>query len=125
MGFYDDMADVASEELAEFKQGVVTLTRVTPGTPDPLTPWLPGTPTTASHDLDATVAAVTVDQANAKFIDGTVITTADLLVTCAVPAVIPAMTDTLTLDGAVRTIKKIVVIPAVGTAVAVKIFIQG
>jgi hypothetical protein len=84
---------------------------------------VPGEPVV--HTLKAAVAAVTVDQANAKYIDGTTITTADLVVTCAVPPVEPEMTDTLTLDGEVRTIKKIVQLPAAGVAVAFKLFVQG
>jgi hypothetical protein len=125
MGFYDEIAVDVTEVMAEFKQGTITLTRTTPGTPNPETPWIPGTPTTATYTLDATVAAVTVDQANAQFIDGTTITTADLVVTCAVPAVTPQMSDTLSIDGHVRTIKKVVQLPASGVAVAYKLFVQG
>lgn len=122
---YGLMQKTATRLMQRFKQGTVILTRITPGTPDPETPWLPATPTTASHTLNATVAAVTVDQANAKYIDGTTITSADLVVTCAVPAVVPLMSDTLSIDGVVRTIKKIVQLPAAGVAVAYKLFVQG
>lgn len=122
---YARMQATASRLLNRFAQGAITLTRTTAGASDPETPWIPGTPTTATYDLDATVAAVTVDQANAKYIDGTVITSADLVVTCAVPAVVPQLTDTVTIDGAVRTIKKIVRLPAAGTVVAFKLFVQG
>lgn len=38
--FYDDMANmIASEMLGEFKQGTVSLKRVTTAPPDPETPW--------------------------------------------------------------------------------------
>lgn len=127
MGFYDDMAAIASEVLAEFKQGSATLTRqVDSGTPvDADAPWLGNVKTPQTYDLDAAVSAVTVDQATAKFVDGTTIMASDLTVTCAVPEVIPNMSDTLTLDGVDRAIKKIVVIPAAGTPVAVKIIVAG
>ena len=124
MGFYEEMAAVATELLTEFDQGG-TLSRTTTAAPAPETPWLPGESTTVTHTLRCAVSAVTVDQANAKYIDGTVITSADLVVTCAVPEIVPAMTDTLTIDGLARTIKKIVQIPAAGVSVAFKIFIAG
>lgn len=41
-GFYAEMQEMASELLAEFKQGVVSLNRTTTGEPDPATPWEPG-----------------------------------------------------------------------------------
>jgi hypothetical protein len=41
MSFYDDIADVATEVLAEFKRGAVVLVRTTPGTSDPDEPWKP------------------------------------------------------------------------------------
>lgn len=122
---YGRMAATATRLLDRFNQGVIVLYR--PGASVPgENEWDPPTEEPpAVHTLKATVAAVTVDQANAKFIDGTVITTADLVVTCAVPPIIPAMTDTLTVDGQARTIKKIVQLPASGVPVAFKIFIQG
>lgn len=125
MSFYDEMQDVATEVLIEFRQGIISLTK--PGTSTPgANPWDPpieGEPTV--YTLQATVAAVTVDQANAKYIDGTLITTADLVVTCAVPPVEIEVTDTLAIDGEARTIKKIVQLPAAGVAVAFKLFVQG
>lgn len=123
--FYAEMQGVATELMTEFKQGSVTLARVIYSEADPATPWIPGETTEQSHDLKATVAAVTVDQANAQYIDGTAITTADVVVTCAVPPVVPAMTDTLSIDGQVRTIKKIIQVPAAGVAIVFKIFVAG
>jgi hypothetical protein len=127
---YGEMALVASELLAPtsqggFGQGVITLTK--PGTSTPgENEWdqpVEGEPTV--YALQAAVAAVTVDQANAKYIDGTLITTADLVVMCAVPQVEIELTDTLAIDGEARTIKKIVQLPAAGVAVAFKLFVQG
>lgn len=124
---YSRMQGTASRLMTRFKQGTVTLSRlVDTETPvDADAPWLGFTKTTTVYTLAATVAAVSGDQANAKFIDGTVITAADLVVTCAVPAITPAMSDKLAIDGVVRTIKKIVQVPAAGTAVAYKLFIAG
>jgi len=122
---YGRMAGTAARLLDRFNQGVITLTRPGAETAGP-NPW---DPPTRDDDqifvLAATVAAVTVDQANAKYIDGTVITTADLVITCAVPPVLPAMTDIVSVDGQVRAIKKIVQVPAAGVPVAFKLFVQG
>jgi hypothetical protein len=122
---YGKMQGTATRLMDRFQQGVVQL--IVPGEPVPgENPWDPpveGEPVT--HTLKATVAAVTVDQANAKYIDGTVITTADLVVTCAVPPVEPQMEYTLLIDGLARTMKKIVQVPAAGEPVAFKLFVQG
>lgn len=123
-----DYAGIAVEVAAAFeevKQGVVVLQRTTFADPDPATPWIPGEETVVDYPLDAIASAVTVDQANAKYIDGTTITTADIVLTCSVSPVVPAMTDTLTIDGAVRTIKKIIQVPAAGVPVLFKLFVQG
>lgn len=123
-----DYAGIAVEVAAAFeevRQGTVILQRLTYGEPDPATPWIPGTETVVSHTIDAIASAVTVDQANAKYIDGTTITTADIVLTCSVPPVIPVMSDTLTIDGAVRVIKKIVQVPSAGIPVMFKIFVAG
>ncbi len=122
---YGRMQGTASRLLNRFKQGEVKLIRTTTADPNPETPWIPGEATTETYELDATVAAVTVDHANAKYIDGTVITTADLVVTSAVFASEPQMTDTLAIDGEVRSIKKIIQLPAAGIPVAWKLFVQG
>lgn len=123
-----DYAGIAIEVAAAFeevRQGTVVLQRTTYAEPDPATPWIPGEETVVAYPLDAIASAVTVDQANAKYIDGTTITTADIVLTCSVPPVVPAMTDTLTIDGAVRTIKKIVQVPSAGVPVLFKLFVQG
>lgn len=79
---YGRMQGTASRLMQRFNQGTVTLTKATPGEPDPETPWMPGEPTETVYVLDATVSAIT--GANAKYIDGTVITASDLVVTCGV-----------------------------------------
>lgn len=122
---YGRMQATATRLLTRFNQGVITLTKPGTSTPGPndWDPPIEGEPTV--YTLQATVAAVTVDQTNAKYIDGTLITTADLVVTIAVPPSEPELTDTLTIDRDVRAIKKIVQLPAAGVPVAFKLFVQG
>jgi glutathione S-transferase len=122
---YGKLQGTATRLLDRFQQGVVQL--IVPGEPVPgPEPWDPPTEgEPAVHALKAAVAAVTVDQANAKYIDGTVITTADLVVTCSVPPVVPDLQHVLTIDGEARTIKKIVQVPSAGVPVAFKLFVQG
>lgn len=124
MGFYDDMAGVASSVLAEFgaknQEGAssIQLIRTMPPPGGPSL-WSPGT-----YDLDGVVSAAG-DKANAQFIDGTTILSTDLVATCAVPEIEPALTDTVVVDGVARAIKKVVKVPAAGTPVAIKLFIAG
>jgi hypothetical protein len=117
MGFYDDMADVASEVLAEFKQGVVTLVRSTTTIPDPAEPWNK-TVTTASYSLNASVRRVEGD-----YVDGALILATDNQVTFAVPAVTPVLADKITIDGVAHAIKDLRPIPAAGTPVAYIAFV--
>jgi hypothetical protein len=118
MTFYDEIRDVASEVLKEFKQGTIALRRTT-DTPDPSTPWIPGAPTTVSYDLDAVVRGVTKDR-----IDGTLILAGDLVVTCAVPAVVPDIADVIVIDGVDHVVKRVEPVPAAGTAAAYRLFVR-
>ncbi|KAF0102233.1 MAG: hypothetical protein FD144_2668 [Rhodospirillaceae bacterium] len=114
------------DALAQWSTGTVTLTRTTPGTPDPSTPWIPGSPSTAIYTLAARVDGVAADR-----IDGTTILATDLMViaspraTLAGAAVdlVPQISDTLSIDGAAKTIKKIEQVPAAGAAVRYHIFV--
>ena len=124
MGFYDEMQAVAAGLLAEFKQGVVMLMQMTPGTPDPATPWIPGEPTETTYELDATVSAAYVNNASATYEDGSLILASDLIVTCAVPPVAPQMGDRLAIDGRSYSIKQVNALPAAGTPAAYKIFVR-
>lgn len=119
MGFYDDMQAIASDVLAEFKQGVVTLTRTTFASSDPATPWVPGSPSTVTYTLDATVKGV-----SQQFVDGTLIKMTDLEVTAAVFAVEPAASDVMAIDGKAVTVLKTIRIPSAGTAVAHKFIVR-
>ena len=122
---YGRMAKTADRLLGRFQQGIVTLVRPGTSTPGP-NPWDPPVESPpATYTLKATVAAVTVDQANAKYIDGTLITTADLVATIAVPPVTPQMTDLITIDGVPIAMKKIIQVPSAGVPVVFKLFFQG
>lgn len=117
---YDRMQGTATRLMKRFKQGVVSLKRTTPGEPDPATPWIPGVPTVTTYPLDATVRRV-----EQKYVDGTLIVATDNQVTFAVPAVEPAMTDVLVIDGSEHVMKDLRPLPAAGTAVAYIAFVAG
>ncbi|MGX9120330.1 hypothetical protein ACWTU6_27245 [Mesorhizobium sp. BHbsci] len=106
---------MATEMLGEFKQGVVSLERVTTADSDPATPWIPGEATTTVYPLDAVVKRV-----HQRYENGVLIVETGDLVTFAVPAVAPSLTDKLIIDGAERAITNLTPIPAAGTIVAWK-----
>lgn len=132
--FYSDIRTKSASLHARYAQGDVTLTRTVTGEPDPETPWEPGPEVTTTYALDAVVQG-----AGTKFIDNTTIIASDLQVqfsplarwtlTDGEPAsgetvtIIPAMTDTITVNGAARTPKRILSIPASGDAVAFIVFV--
>ncbi|TPL06681.1 hypothetical protein [Mesorhizobium sp. B2-4-11] len=118
--FYDDMADMASELLGEFKQGFISLSRTVTADPDPSTPWIPGTTTTTVYPLDAVARRV-----SQKYVDGTLIVATDDQITFAVPEIVPAMTDILVIDGVEHAMKDLRPIPAAGTPVAYIAFVAG
>lgn len=112
--------------LADRHQGTITLTRTTTGTPDPATPWIPGTPTTAVYTLSARVDGVLANQ-----LDGKTILATDLVVIASPQATlsgspvdfVPRMSDTLAIDGAAKVIKRIDAVPAAGPAARFNIFV--
>lgn len=116
-GFDDEMVDMATELIGEFKQGTVTLSRTVTAEPDPATRWIPGVETTATYPLDAVVKRV--DQ---RYENGVLIIQTGDIVTFAVPAVVPSMTDKLVIDGTERVITSLRPTPAAGTVVAWKAF---
>jgi protoporphyrinogen oxidase len=124
MTFYEEMQGVASEILAEFKQGTVQLVKLLRGEVNPNTPWIPDEPVQEFHDLDATVSTAYVENASAAYQDGSLIEMSDLIVTCAVPSVPVSLADSITIDGKAHAIKQINVIPSAGTPVAFKIFVR-
>jgi hypothetical protein len=114
-GFYDDMADMAQEVLAPEEQdglgqGVVQLKRVTLGTPPE--EWMPAPETVETWPLSAAVKRL-----HQRYENGVLIVETGDMVTFAVPAVVPAITDKLVIDGAERVISNLTPIPAAGSPV--------
>lgn len=97
MPFYDEMADIVQELLAPedddgLGQGAVLLKRVT--TADPENEWEEPVETVQTWLLRAVVRRVST-----KYVDGTLILATVNQVTFAVPAVVQAMMDLMTIDG--------------------------
>jgi len=120
MGFYDEMADAATELLTEFAQGVIAITHIVPGTPDPDAPWVPVPPTTQTATLAATVKGV-----SKQFIDGESVLASDLEVLFAVPAFAPEIADVVTIDGRPVMPVRLIQVPAAGPPVAYKLIVRG
>ena len=120
MGFYDEIQDVASEVLAEFAQGVVTVTR--PGGTIPgKNPWDPEIVVEEQvFTLSATVAAI-----GDEFIDGTTILATDRMVTAAAFGDVPQVGDELAIDGKVVSIVKQMRVPAAGTLIVWRWIVRG
>lgn len=118
MGFYDEMADMARELLAPesdggLGQGVVELKRTT--TTPGANPWDPPTETATTYTLKAAV-----ERLHQRYEGGVLIVETGDMVTFAVPAVTPALTDTLVIDGKERAITNLTPVPGAGVAVAWK-----
>lgn len=126
MDAYADLRGLVTNTMATWKSGAVTLTRTTNAAPDADTPWIPGAPTETVYDLDAVVRGV-----SAEYVDGTVIVASDLMVVAAPIArlagtpvtIVPAMGDTLQIDGKTKAIKQIKPAPASGDAAIFRIFV--
>lgn len=138
---YGRMANTADRLMKRFKQGVVTVARTTPGTPDEDEPWIPVVDQVDVYTLNATTASVTVDQATAKLIDGTTILATDLVLTAG-----PKMTHTSTddepadgaeidtiigpldvvaIDGKAVTVVKVMRVTPTGVAIVWKFIVRG
>lgn len=113
MTFYDEMRGVADDLLGEFQQGVCTLKRVTttPGE----NAWDDPTEAVATYPLKAAVRRL-----HQRYEGGVLIVETGDMVTFAVPAVTPALTDLLVIDGVERVITNLTPVPGAGTAVAWK-----
>ena len=108
MTFYEEMQNVASEVLAEFKQSSISYVDMVSsgGTPDE-----PGTVTPISYSLDAVSKGVSF-----KYVkDGLALST-DLTVTAAIRSdVIPNMKGFVSIDGVRYKIVQDISTPAAGT----------
>lgn len=112
--------------LSRWNTGTVTLTRSTPGTPDPTEPWVPGVPTLTVYALDARVNGVSQEypgQVTVAGADQVVIASPKARVDGAVVDLAPRMTDELKIDGARKVIKKIEPVPSAGPAARFHIYI--
>jgi len=124
---YDFARGRVAATLNKWSVGTVTLTRSTPGTPDPSTPWIPGTPTTATYTLDARVDGVIAEYVN----DTTILATDEMVIASPkardvdgnVVDLEPRQSDTLQVDGSTRVIKQIKAVPASGQAAVFHIIV--
>lgn len=126
--FYAEMAQMAAELLSPTSQGglgqgVVTLTRSTPGAPG-ANPWDPVTPTTQTETLKAAVRGVDARLVGTE-VGGAVILASDRQAICAVPAMAYTAGDTLSVDGKPVHVISVERIPAAGITSAVKFIIRG
>lgn len=119
---------MAARLLGRYREGTVTLSRATVAAAEAETPWQPGETTgTTVYTLDAVVKGVTAGQ-----IDGTLILASDLMVVASPKArtasgnavdVVPLLTDTLTIDGAAKVIKRVETMMAAGSPAAFRLFV--
>lgn len=118
MGFYDEMAAMVQDVLLPdteggLGQGAISLKRVTtvPGE----NPWDPPTETEVTYPLKAAVKRL-----HQRYENGVLIVETGDMVTFAVPDVVPALTDTLVIDGKERAITNLTPVPGAGVTVAYK-----
>ena len=126
--FYESMRQTASELLSPTSQGglgqgVVTLTRSTPGTPG-ANPWDPVTPTKQTETLKAAVRGVDKRLVGTE-VGSAVILASDRQCICAPPVMSYTAGDTLAVDGVPVHIVSVEKIPAAGITSAVKFLIRG
>lgn len=127
--FYSDLAQMAHELLAPTSQGglgqgTITLTRTTPGTPDPAEPWKPVEPTTQTETIRGAVRGISKELVGTE-VGGTVILASDRQVIAAVPTLEYQAGDVLAVDGVPVHIIQFEKIPAAGTTSAVRFTIRG
>lgn len=111
MTFYDEMRDVASGVLAEFKQGKIEYVKIVPGN-GPVDN--PGPSQTIITELDGTARGVKF-----KYVQMGLAVASDSQVTAAVhPNVEPSQKDFIDIDGVRYKIAEILPKPLAGTTVA-------
>lgn len=127
--FYEELRDFANEILAPTSdgglgQGVITLTRTTPGVPDEDEPWVPVEPTEQSETLDGAVSGVDSRLVGTEA-GSAVIRASDRQCIATVPSTGYQAGDVLSIDGQAVNILSVTKIPAAGTTAAVKFLIRG
>lgn len=117
MAFYDEMQNLASEVLREFKQGKIEYVTLVPGA-GPADD--PGAPTYVKKEVDAVSRGVSY-----KYVkDGLALST-DLTVTMAVdPAITPNMRNFIDIDGVRYKIVQDISAPAAGTRAVWKFIVR-
>ena len=114
MSFYDEMQDVATELLQEFKQGTIVYRAPTAGAQ----PWEPVTYT------DTSVSGGTVSGVSQHYVTD-LVTTSDLHAILPVFGTAPTNTGRLVIDGVERQIIRVMPSPAAGTVVCWHVFVKG
>lgn len=126
--FYDDMAKMTAELLSPTSaqglgQGVIVLTRITQGVPDPSKPWEPVKPIKTTEKLDGAVKGVDSKLVGTEA-GSAVILASDREAICTVPAMNYKAGDILSIDDVDCVILAAMPIPAAGTAVALRFIIR-
>lgn len=117
MTIYDEMQSVARELLAEFKQGVVSYVKMTPGN-GPVDNPGPAVPT--SYPINSAVQGVQI-----KYVNQQLAVASDLQVIAPFdPAYVPELTGFVDVDGVRYKIVNIVKKPAAGTVVVYVLIIR-
>ncbi len=126
--FYSSMAKAAAELLSPTSaqglgQGVIVLTRITQGVPDPSKPWEPVTPIKQTEKLDGAVKGVSSQLVGTEA-GSAVILASDREAICTVPAMSYKAGDMLSIDGVDCVILAAMPIPAAGTTVALRFIVR-
>lgn len=130
MAFYKEMQQMTRDLLKPdteggLGQGEIVLKRVTPGTPNPDTPWVPVEPTVQAEKLKGAARGVSGDLIGTE-VNGTILVSTDLTVICEVPKTLQYTAgDVLTIDGQAVTVLSYSNIPAAGIAAAVRFIVRG
>lgn len=109
---YNKMKTTADRLLLRFAQGTVQTVTYTSTGGDEFTP---PTETPVPVSVDAVVSGV-----SAEWIDGTAILASDLMVTMAVPDVLPIVGGVISIDGSDKTVKRVMKQPTSGVTIVVK-----
>ncbi len=127
--FYAEMAAMTRELLAPTSQGglgqgVITLTRSTPGIPDPEASWEPVEPITQTITIKGAVRGVSKELIGTE-VGGAVILASDRQAICEVPSIEYTAGDVLSVDGKPVHVINVQNIPAAGLTSAVRFIIRG
>lgn len=117
MSIYDNLRGVATQLLTEFKQGVISLVTITPGTGPAHNP---GPSTSATKVIPGAVAR----GVSFKYVNSGLAVASDLQVNMSVETVTPTMNDFIDIDGSRYKIVQIINKPAAGIPVACSVIIR-